>query len=190
MIVRLKSTTQKQKHAVTVIIGSGQERSADGSEKSASFIQVHRICTYEKSLFVTDVAASTIKLVKGLSQTVLLLKTLRCLYAFDISISHDQLVNKIIIVNVVQCGSSFSPTMRIKKQWSQISPRSQNSFCIFCCHKKLDLVVGVCETFTQTHVLVLMRASMPILCSLRAMLHLLRVGIDCSLIPEHVPIQS
>ena len=51
--------------AVTNIIGSSQERSSDGSEKSASLIQVHGICTYEKSLFVTDVAAGTIKLVTG-----------------------------------------------------------------------------------------------------------------------------
>ena len=66
--------------AVTNIIGSSQERSSDGSEKSASLIQVHGICTYEKSLFVTDVAAGTIKLVTGLFEALLFLKTLGCLY--------------------------------------------------------------------------------------------------------------
>lgn len=66
--------------AVTNIIGSGQERSSDGSEKSASLIQVDGICTYKKSLFVTDVAAGTITLVTCLSEALLFLKTLGCLY--------------------------------------------------------------------------------------------------------------
>ena len=69
-----------EKNAVTVIIGSGQEENSDGSEKSASFVQVHVICTYEKSLFVTDVAVGTIKLVTGLSKTVTFLKNLGCFY--------------------------------------------------------------------------------------------------------------
>ena len=66
-----------EKNAVTVII---EEENSDGSEKSASFVQVHGICTYEKSLFVTDVAVGTIKLVTGLSKTVTFLKNLVCLY--------------------------------------------------------------------------------------------------------------
>ena len=48
-----------EENAVTVIIGSGQEENSDSSEKSASFVQVHGICTYKKSLFVTDVAVGT-----------------------------------------------------------------------------------------------------------------------------------
>ena len=59
-----------------VVIGSGQGKNSDGSEKSASFVQVHAICTYEKSLFVTDVAAGTIKLVTSLSKRVAFLKNL------------------------------------------------------------------------------------------------------------------
>ena len=59
-----------------VVIGSGQEKNSDGSEKSASFVQVHAICTYEKSLFVTDVAAGTIRLVTSLSKRVAFLKNL------------------------------------------------------------------------------------------------------------------
>ena len=59
-----------------VVIGSGQEKNSDGSEKSASFVQVHAICTYEKSLFVTDVAAGTIRLVTSLSKRVAVLKNL------------------------------------------------------------------------------------------------------------------
>ena len=38
------------------------------------------LCTYEKSLFVTDVAVGTIKLVTGLSKTVTFLKNRGCLY--------------------------------------------------------------------------------------------------------------
>ena len=59
-----------------VVIGSGQEKNSDGSEKSASFVQVHAICTYEKSLFVTDVAAGTIRLLSSLSKRVAFLKNL------------------------------------------------------------------------------------------------------------------
>ena len=58
-----------EKNAVTDIIGSGQEENSDGSEKSASFVLVHGICTYDNSLFVTDVAVGTIKVVTGLSKT-------------------------------------------------------------------------------------------------------------------------
>ena len=60
---------------MTVVIGSAQEKTSEGSEKSASFVQVHAICTYEKSLFVTDVAACrNIRLVTSLSKTVAFLK--------------------------------------------------------------------------------------------------------------------
>ena len=65
---------------MTVVIGSGQEKILNSSEKSASFVQAHAICTYEKSLFVTDVAAGTIRLVTSLSKTVAFLKNLGCLY--------------------------------------------------------------------------------------------------------------
>ena len=47
---------------------------------SCSFVQVQSICSIEKSLVVTDVAAGKIKDVSGLSRTVLLLKMLYCLY--------------------------------------------------------------------------------------------------------------
>ena len=49
-------------------------------EKSASFVQVYAICTYEKTLFVTDVAVGTIRLVTSLSKTVSFLKNLGCFY--------------------------------------------------------------------------------------------------------------
>ena len=55
-------------------------KNSDGSEKSASFVQVHAICTYEKSHFVTDVAVGTIRLVTSLSKTTAFLKNLGCLY--------------------------------------------------------------------------------------------------------------
>ena len=67
------------KNPLPVVIRSGQEKKSDGSEKSASFVQVCTICTYEKSLFVTDVAVGTIRLVTSLSRTVAFLKNLGCL---------------------------------------------------------------------------------------------------------------
>ena len=73
-----------EKNAETVIVGSGQEKNSDGSEKSASFVQVHGICTYKKSLFVTDVAMGNIKLVTGLSETVSFLKTLDVFMTLEI----------------------------------------------------------------------------------------------------------
>ena len=60
-MVKLKSTTQRK--ILTVVIGPAQEKNSDRSEKSASFLQVHAICTYKKSLFVTNVAVGTIRLV-------------------------------------------------------------------------------------------------------------------------------
>ena len=42
--------------------------------------QVHDICSLEKTLFVSDVAAGTIKLVSGLNGTVLFLQALGSLY--------------------------------------------------------------------------------------------------------------
>ena len=60
---------------MTVVIGSAQEKTSEGSEKSASFVQVQAICIYEKSLFVTDVAACrNIRLVTSISKTVAFLK--------------------------------------------------------------------------------------------------------------------
>ena len=71
-----------EKNTVIVVIGSGQEKNSDGSEKSASFVQVHAICTYEKSLFVTDVAAGTIRLVTSLSKRAAFLKNLMTLFEY------------------------------------------------------------------------------------------------------------
>ena len=63
-----------------VLIGSGQEKNSDGSQRTASFVQVHGICSYEKSIFVTDVAVGSIKLVTSLSETTAFLKNLGLLY--------------------------------------------------------------------------------------------------------------
>ena len=71
-MVKLKSTTKRK--ILTVVIGPAQEKNSDRSEKSASFVQVHAICTYNKSLFVTNVAVGTIRLVNSLSKTVAFLK--------------------------------------------------------------------------------------------------------------------
>ena len=56
--------------AVKTLLGSGQEGPNDGTEETCSFTQVHGICSLESTLFVSDVAASIIKLVSGLSGTV------------------------------------------------------------------------------------------------------------------------
>ena len=69
-----------EKNTVTVVSGPAQEKNSDRSEKSASFVQVHAICTYEKSLFVTNVAVGTTRLVNSLSKTVAFLKNLGCHY--------------------------------------------------------------------------------------------------------------
>ena len=69
-----------EQNSVKVLIGSGQEKNSDGSQRTASFVQVHGICSYEKSIFITDVAVGSIKLVTSLSETTAFLKNLGLLY--------------------------------------------------------------------------------------------------------------
>ena len=61
-IVKLNITTQIKK-AVTLSIGSGQNEFQRGFKDSnqQSFFYVHKICTYEKSFFVTDVGVLNIE---------------------------------------------------------------------------------------------------------------------------------
>ena len=66
--------------AVKTLLGSGQEGTNDGTEETCSFTQVHGIRSLENTLFVSDVAGSTIKLVSGLSCTVSFLQALGSLY--------------------------------------------------------------------------------------------------------------
>lgn len=68
-------------NSVSVFLGSGQEGLLDGTADTCSFTQLQGICSYEKSLFVTDVAGGLIKLVSGLTGTVSFLETLGCLYS-------------------------------------------------------------------------------------------------------------
>lgn len=67
-------------NSVSILLGSGLDRSQDGTDKTCSFAQVKGICTLENTLFVTDVSAGTIKLVTGLAGTITFLKMLGCLY--------------------------------------------------------------------------------------------------------------
>ncbi|CAB4044875.1 Hypothetical predicted protein [Paramuricea clavata] len=66
--------------SVSILLGSGLDRSQDGTDKTCSFAQVKGICTLENTLFVTDVSAGAIKLVTGLAGTITFLKMLGCLY--------------------------------------------------------------------------------------------------------------
>jgi hypothetical protein len=67
-------------NSVSILLGSGLDRSHDGTDKTCSFAQVKGICTLENTLFVTDVSAGAIKLVTGLAGTITFLKMLGCLY--------------------------------------------------------------------------------------------------------------
>ena len=61
-------------------MGSGQEGASDGMDETCSFTQVHGICSMEKTLFISNVATTCIKLASGLSGTVSFLKVLGSLY--------------------------------------------------------------------------------------------------------------
>ena len=65
---------------VSVLLGSGREGQLDGTQQSCTFIQVQGICSDEKTLLVTDVAAGKIKIVSGLSGTGKFLKMLGSLF--------------------------------------------------------------------------------------------------------------
>ena len=53
-------------NTVSVMLGSGREGQLDGTQQSCTFIQVQGICSIEKTLLVTDVAAGKIKTVRSL----------------------------------------------------------------------------------------------------------------------------
>ena len=65
---------------VKTLLGSGQEGTSDEPDETCLLTQVHGICSLEKTLFASDVAAGTIKLVSGLSGTVSFLQALGSLY--------------------------------------------------------------------------------------------------------------
>lgn len=48
---------------VKTLMGTGQEGTADGTEENCTFTQVHGICSLQNTIFVSDIAAGTIKLV-------------------------------------------------------------------------------------------------------------------------------
>ena len=67
-------------NSVSILLGSGLDRSQDGTDKTCSFAQLKGICTLENALFVTNVSAGALKLVTSLAGTITFLKMLGCLY--------------------------------------------------------------------------------------------------------------
>ena len=67
-------------NTVSVLLGSGREGQLDRTKQSCTFIQVQGICSIEKTLLVTDIAAGKIKIVSGLSGTGKFLKMLGSLF--------------------------------------------------------------------------------------------------------------
>ena len=61
-------------------MGSGQNSSSDGTQDSCSFKQIERICSIDKTLFVTDVSARKVNIVTSLSETISFLEILGSLY--------------------------------------------------------------------------------------------------------------
>lgn len=94
--------------------------------KTCSFTQVHGICSLKKTLFVSDVAAGTIKLVSGFSGTVSFLQALGSLYdSFGIrtqstektDMSLQDAVNKVSYVNdnITKTVSEVKQRYRMKE---------------------------------------------------------------------------
>ena len=61
-------------------MGTAHEGTADGTEVNCTFAHVQGICSLYNTIFVSDIAAGTVKLVSGLSGTVSFLHTLGSLY--------------------------------------------------------------------------------------------------------------
>ena len=108
------------------LLGSGQEGASDGTDETCSLTQVHGICSLEKTLFVSDVAAGTIKLVSGLSGTVSFLQALGSLYdSFGIraqstektDMSLQDAVNKVSYMNdnITKTVSDVKQRYRLKE---------------------------------------------------------------------------
>ena len=66
--------------SVSNIAGSEAAGNADGPSDSASFTQLHGICSEGKNIFVTDLGTASVKLITGLSGTAEFLKNLGRLY--------------------------------------------------------------------------------------------------------------
>jgi len=69
-----------QADRVQILLGDqGEEGQQDGTGETCRFVQVHGICSLEKTIVLTEVATGTIKLVSGLSGTFSFLRLLGCL---------------------------------------------------------------------------------------------------------------
>ena len=62
-------------------MGTGKERTNDGTGETCTFAQVHGICCLQNTIFVSEVAAGMVKIVSPLTGTVSFLQTLGKLYA-------------------------------------------------------------------------------------------------------------
>ena len=110
------------KKTVKTLLGSEQEGTSDGTctDEMCSFTQLHSICSLEKTLFVSDVAAGTIKLVSGLTGTVSLLQALGSLYdSFDIGAQNTEKTDKSLqdaVNKVSYVNDSITKTVSEVKQ--------------------------------------------------------------------------
>jgi len=68
-------------NAAEYVIGSGEETSIDGCEKTASFVQPTGLCTEGDSLFVTDTGAGALKLTSPIGSMANFLQRVRTLYS-------------------------------------------------------------------------------------------------------------
>ena len=98
-------------HFVKTLMGTGKEGTNDGTGETCTFAQVHGICCLQNTIFVSDVAAKIVKIVKivsPLTGTVSFLQTLGKLYdsyaisaqtVDSVSLSLQDAVNNVSSVN-------------------------------------------------------------------------------------------
>ena len=100
----------------------GEEGQQDSTGETCRFVQVHGICSLEKTIVLADVATGTIKLVPGLSETASFLRTLGCLYgSFGIhakGMRAESVTIKEASQNLSQINNYFISTVaKVKKQY-------------------------------------------------------------------------
>ena len=110
-----------QADRVRILLGDGEEGQQDGMGETCRFVQVHGICSLEKTIFLIDVATGTIKLISGLSGRVSFLRTLGCLYdSFGIhakGMRAERVTIKEASQNLSQINNYFESTVaKVKEQ--------------------------------------------------------------------------
>ena len=118
-------------NTVSVLLGSGREGQLDGTQQSCTFIQVQGICSIEKILLVTDVAAGKINIVSGLSGTEKFLKMLGSLFdTFGIHAkghSTKKTTLEQAKQNVTEIHEYMQTTVAKVKERRNLNPRSATS---------------------------------------------------------------